>query len=80
MTDLNRWAEAMHCTESEEDYPTGYDGVGGFRCWKRNGCANDNSLVRCVGAYGHDYPLDSPDTHTAAAEVAWQFMKAHPKT
>ena len=78
ITLLNQWAEAMHCTAQEEDYPTDFDGVNGFKCWVR-ACANDNSLVRCIGDYGHDYPLRDY-SHKAAAEVAWQFMKAHPKT
>ena len=87
---LNKWARAMHCMETEEEYQTDFDGiggmkmeswadrkVGGFKCWIRR-CAFDNALVRCTGAYGHEYPLIE-HSNRAAAEIAWKFMKEHPR-
>ena len=74
---LGSWAEAMHCA-GEEAYPTSYDGERGFKCRIRR-CALDNALVRCTGDYGHGYPLWHINPR-AAAELAWQFMKNHPKT
>ena len=76
---LNKWAEAMHCDSiNEKVYPTTFDGENGFNCLIRE-CAFGNAIVRCTANYGHDYPLWHI-SHRAAADIAWNFMKRHPKT
>jgi len=79
---LNKWAEAMHCSDQEEPYPTHYDDPMLFKCWVKR-CELGNSLVHCVGGYGHEYPLGrrqgEETSHKGVAEVAWNFMKGHPK-
>ena len=78
VTILERWAEAMHCEQEESHYPTTFDGERGFACLERK-CALNNSIVRCTANYGHGYPLWHI-SHRAAADIAWNFMKNHPKT
>ena len=69
----------MHCDSiNEKVYPTTFDGENGFNCLIR-ACAFGNAIVRCTANYGHDYPLWHI-SHRAAADIAWNFMKRHPKT
>ena len=70
---IKEWSEFMNC-QNEEPYPTLFDGEGGFQCFERK-CESNRSFVRCVGDHGHWIPL----TGSSAAEVAWNFMKNHPK-
>ena len=70
---IKEWSEVMNC-QDEESYPTPFDGEGGFQCYERK-CESGRSFVRCVGDHGHWIPL----TGSSAAEVAWNFMKNHPK-
>ena len=70
---IEEFSLAMKC-QDEEPYPTPYDGENGFECFERK-CSSGRSFVRCVGNQGHTHPLSG----SAAAEVAWNFMKNHPK-
>lgn len=69
------WADKLGCESEERPYETAYDGQSGFQCFEKS-CLNGQAIVRCFGDYGHDYPLSQK---TAAAEVAYQFMKSHPR-
>ena len=74
------WSDIMNCDENEESYVTDYDGQNEFRCFERK-CGSSNgvkktSFVRCIGDQTHDYPFSGT---SAAAEVAWAFMKIHPR-
>ena len=69
------WSNAMNC-EQEQSYSTPFDGIKGFECLERK-CAGGKGIVRCAGEYGHNYPLWGH--HGAAAEIAWNFMKNHPR-
>ena len=73
---LNEWSDAMKCAD-EEAYPTQYDGIDNFQCLQRK-CERGTSLVRCNANYGHEYPLWNYE-NTAAARIAWDFMKNHPR-
>ena len=73
---LNEWSHAMKCG-NEEAYQTQYDGIDNFQCFQRK-CERGTSLVRCNANYGHDYPLRNYE-NTAAARIAWDFMKNHPR-
>ena len=73
---LANWAKQMECEDTEENYPTFYDGQNDFQCWQRH-CKNGKDILRCIGSYGHDYAL--PGHSTVAAEIAYEFMKSHPR-
>ena len=77
ITHLEEWSTAMKCRE-EEVYETPYDGIKGFECFERK-CEKGKSIVRCFGEYDHNYPLWNQAHHTASAEIAWNFMKNHPR-
>ena len=75
VTIFAEWSNAMYC-EHEQSYPTPFDGIKGFVCLERK-CAGGKSIVRCAGEYGHNYPLWGHPG--AGAEIAWNFMKNHPR-
>ena len=70
---IKEFSLAMNCVDGEP-YPTPYDGENGFECFERK-CSKGRSFVRCVGNQGHTHPLSG----SSAAEVAWTFMKNHPR-
>ena len=70
---IDEWSAFMNC-QNEEPYSTPYDGENGFQCFERK-CSNGRSFVRCEGYQAHEFPLIGQ----GAAEVAWNFMKNHPK-
>ena len=67
----------MKCGE-EEIYETPYDGIKGFQCFKKE-CFQGTEIVRCIAEHYHNYPLWHEEHHEAAAEIAWNFMKNHPR-
>ena len=73
---LSNWAEKMNCDQEEQNYYTPYDGEDQFQCYIRL-CARNNAILRCFGVYGHDFPL--AHRKGAAAEIAYEFMKNHPR-
>ena len=62
--------------EEEQNYYTPYDGEDDFQCYIRL-CPRNNAILRCFGVYGHDFPL--AQHKGAAAEIAYEFMKNHPR-
>ena len=64
----------MNCDE-EKPYFTPNEGQNGFKCYQKN-CDQGIDIVRCTGEFTHDYPFTGT---TIAAEVAWDFMKTHPR-
>ena len=75
---LKKWAKAMKCGKKEKSYPTPYDGEDKFKCFERK-CKNDHSIVRCSGKFTHVYPLSPSANSDKATELAYQFMKNHPR-
>ena len=73
---LDNWAEKMNCDKEEQNYYTPYDGEDQFQCYIRL-CARNNAILQCFGVYGHDFPL--AHRKGAAAEIAYEFMKNHPR-
>ena len=72
----NKRAAKMNCEAEEKHYSTPYDGQNNFHCFKRQ-CAGLKAILRCFGDYSHNFPL--PHHPNVAAEVAWKFMKHHPR-
>ena len=72
---LKAWNEKLQCLENEI-YVTPYDGQYNFQCLEAK-CSNQKSIVQCTGDFGHAYPL--PFDVNVATEVAYQFMKNHPR-
>ena len=73
---LNNWAVKMNCEEEEQHYYTPWDGEDQFQCFIRF-CPRNKAILRCLGVYGHDFPLSQHKN--AAAEIAYEFMKNHPR-
>jgi len=73
---LDNWAAKMDCEAEEKHYSTPYDGQNNFHCFKRQ-CAGFKAILRCFGDYNHNFPL--PHHPNVAAEVAWKFMRHHPR-
>ena len=73
---LHNWAVKMNCDEEEQKYYTPYDGQDEFQCFIRF-CPRNKSILRCFGVYGHDFPV--AQHKNAAAEIAYEFMKNHPR-
>ena len=75
---LDEWAEKMGCEDEWQVYVTPYDGQSEFACFEKT-CERGKSILRCTAEYGHDYPV--PNSHyNIGAEVAYEFMKNHPRT
>lgn len=75
-TVLENWAQKMDCNEEEHHYSTPYDGQNNFHCFRRQ-CSGMKAILRCLGNYGHNFPL--PHHSNVAAEVAYKFMRNHPR-
>ena len=71
---LDQWAQAMNCQVGEHVYQTPFDGEAELACYERF-CANEKSIVRCVGQWAHSYPV--PGKGWVATEIAHHFMKTH---
>ena len=69
---MDQWAQAMNCQVNEHVYQTPFDGQAELECFERL-CANEKSIVRCVGQWAHQYP------GAAATEIGHHFMKTHPR-
>ena len=72
--DLWASAESQGCSISSSSYPTSVDGVKGFRCVQRTGCAAGVELVDCAWNGGHDWPRDGETEF--ASKVIWEFFAA----
>ena len=73
---LDQWAQAMKCQDGEHVYQTPFDGEDELACYERY-CANEKSIVRCVGQWAHSYPV--PGKGWVSTEIAHHFMKANPR-
>ncbi len=71
---MDLWAsvESQGCSNSTSSYPTSLDGVKGFRCIQRTGCATGVELVDCAWDGGHDWPRDGETEF--ASKVIWEFF------
>ena len=68
----------MNCEETEEIYPTAYDGIDAFQCLIRK-CDNQKEILRCFGNWTHTYPLMDDVDNYIHAKIAFEFMKNHPR-
>ena len=73
---IQEWQQAMICDVIDLPYPTEYDGIDELKC-TQSLCANEKSIVHCNGQWGHQYPLTG--NASASAEIAFKFMKDHPR-
>jgi len=71
---MDFWASAQSqgCSKTFSSYPTSLDGVKGFRCIQRTGCATGVELVDCAWDGGHDWPRDGKTEF--ASTVIWEFF------
>ncbi len=69
------WAgpESQQCGSEESSYPTPKDGMQGFRCVQRAGCATGAEVVDCAWDGGHDWPHKGEDQF--AIDVIWEFFE-----
>jgi polyhydroxybutyrate depolymerase len=69
------WAgpDSQHCSSEESPYTTSKDGMQGFRCVQRAGCATGAEVVDCAWDGGHDWPHEGKDQF--AIGVIWQFFE-----
>ena len=74
---LDEWREAMSCDPVSLPYKTPYDGVDNFACKVWTCEKETQAIVSCTGDFSHEYPLHS--NHYASAEIAFEFMKNHPR-
>jgi polyhydroxybutyrate depolymerase len=69
------WAgpESQRCSAADSPYPTSKDGMQGFRCVQRAGCATGAEVVDCAWDGGHDWPHKGDDQF--AIDVIWEFFE-----
>lgn len=76
-TYLKAWAEAIGTCDAQETlYETPFDGEKNLQCWQRK--CSGNSIVRCFGDWGHQYPV-AENKKYITAEIGWKFMAEHPR-
>jgi len=74
---LDLVGDAYMCAQWEH-WATDMDGVEGWGCAVRQGCAGGVQIVKCTGDHGHIYPFNESENPEEAARILWKFFAENP--